>query len=92
MRSILSGLKTACLLDRLSSALGISDDLSQRRTKDPVWRMLDEADRLQADSLAKLHANKLCMQRREAALMEDLYPGYIAELNKQRASFGLPLL
>jgi hypothetical protein len=92
MRSILSGLKTACLLNRLTSTLGISEDLSKRRTQDPVWRMLGEADRIQAESIAKLRASKLCMLRREAALMEKLYPGYTAELNKQRASVGLQRL
>ena len=90
MRSILSGLKTACFLDRLTKKLGISEDLSQRRKQDPVWRMLDEADQIQAESNAKLRVSRLCLLKREAALMEKLYPGYTAELNKQRSLLGLP--
>jgi hypothetical protein len=54
--------------------------------------MLDEADRIQAESHAKLLASRLCSLKREAALMEKLYPGYTAELNRQRASIGLPPL
>ena len=89
--NVLRGLKTACFLDRACRSLGISnDDLSLRRQDHPVWQLLSEADQLQTESLARLRARTLVRDRQEAARMEKLYPGYTAELNRQRARVGLP--
>lgn len=89
--SILRGLKTACFLDRVCSTLGITnDDLKHRRQQHPVWQLLSEADQIQTETLARLRARNLVRERQDAARMEKLYPGYIAELNKQRARAGLP--
>jgi hypothetical protein len=75
--SILRGLKVACLLDRACSSLGISnDDLRQRRQQHPVWQLINEADQIQTESLARLRARNLVQIRQDAALMEKLYPGY----------------
>ena len=89
--SILRGLRTACFLDRVCNSLGISnEDLRQRRQQHPVWQLINEADQIQTESIAKLRARKLAWLRKDAALMEKLYPGYTAELNKQRSRVGLP--
>lgn len=91
--SILAGLKLALTLDKLGRRFGVDMRVPRHRgILTPSLDPKDPLDQMVAGIEADLVAGSVAMQRSFAESKEAQYPGYRAELNRQRVLRGLPPL
>ena len=91
--NILAGLKLALSLDKLGRRFGVDMRApAHHGILTPSINPQDPLDQMVAGIEADLVAGSVAMQRSLAESREAQYPGYRAELNRQRALRGLPPL
>lgn len=83
----LNGLRTALCIDRLIETHNLT---KTKPDPDPIMRISDQMMEDTLEIFVHLNVDHRYRMRQEAAQRERQQPGYIDQLNKQRASVGLP--